>query len=348
MILPSTYVATLVLVILSMVCWGSWANTYKLTGKWRFELYYFDYAIGLAIASLIAAFTFGTFGFDGFSFMDDFLHASKRQDVYGFAAGGVFNLGNMLLLAAIAECGMAVAIPIALGVAITVGSVWNFFLRPGSNAALLFAGSAIVMVAVIMAIAAYRLYKFSQIDELVRTGQQKSTRKRVSVKGATVAAFGGLFIGSYFPLIGKAMEGDAGLGPYAVGVMFALGLVFSTFLFNLILMNLPISGAPVEIFDYFKGTLRQHLLGFLGGAIWYVGMVAAFVASAAEGKASVGPALGYSLTQGAVVIAALWGLFYWKEFKDSDGRVKSILFITLALFVCGIGLVAVAPVWTRG
>jgi glucose uptake protein len=348
MILPSTYIVTLLLVIISMFCWGSWATTFKLTGKWRYELYYFDFAIGLAIASLIAAFTFGSLGFDGFSFMDDFLHASKKQDVYGFAAGVVFNLGNMLILAAVAECGMSIGIPIGLGVALTIGSVWNFFLRPGTNAALLFSGSAIVMVAVILAISAYRLFKFSQIDVLVRTGQQKTTRKVVSVKGATVAAFGGLFVGSYFPLIGMATQGDAGLGPYAVGVIFALGLVFSTFLFNLILMNLPITGAPVEIFDYFKGTLRQHLLGLTGGAIWYVGMIAAYVAATAEGKASIGPALGYGLTQGAVIVAALWGLLYWKEFQEADGRVKAILFVTLALFVCGIGLVSISPVFTRG
>jgi glucose uptake protein len=348
MILPSTYLVTLLLVILSMLCWGSWATTFKLTGKWRYELYYFDYAIGLAIASLIAAFTFGTLGFDGFSFMDDFIHASKKQDLYGFIGGAVFNLGNMLILAAVPECGMAVAIPIGLGVALMVGSVWNFFLRPGMNAALLFAGCAIVLVAVILAISAYRLFKFSQIDELVRTGQQKSTRKTVSVKGATVAAFGGVFVGSYFPLIGLAMQGEAGLGPYSVGVLFAIGLVFSTFVFNLILMNLPIAGAPVEIFDYFKGTLRQHLLGLLGGVIWYVGMVAGYVAAAAEGTANIGPALAYALTQGAVVIAALWGLLYWKEFKDADGRVKAILFVTLALFVCGIGLVSFSPVLSRG
>jgi glucose uptake protein len=348
MILPSTYIVTLLLVILSMLCWGSWAATFKFAGKWRYELYYFDYAFGLLIASLIAAFTFGSLGFDGFSFMDDFLHAGKKQDLYGFVAGGIFNLGNMLILGAVAECGMAVAIPIGLGVALIVGSIWNFFLRPGTNAALLFSGTAIVMIAVILAIAAYRVYKLSKIDELVRTGQQKSTRKRVSVKGATIAAVGGLFVGSYFPLLGLAMQGDAGLGPYSIGVLFAVGLIFSTFLFNLILMNLPISGAPVEIFDYFKGSLRQHLLGVFGGIIWYTGMVCGYVAAAAEGKANVGPALGYALTQGAVVIAALWGLFYWNEFKDADGRVKAILFITIALFVCGIGLVSVSPVFTRG
>jgi glucose uptake protein len=348
MILPSSYYVTLALVVLGMVCWGCWANFLKASGKWRFELFYFDFAVGMLIASLIGAFTFGTLGFDGFSFYDDLLHAAKRQDVLGVLAGFVFNLGNMLLVASVAEAGMTVAFAVGIGVAIVVGSVWSFFLMPGENAVLLFIGAGIVLLAVVLCSTAYRLYKLSKVDELVRTGKQKSTRKLVSLKGVTIAAFGGLLFGCYLPLISRAMEGDAGVGPYSIGVMFAIGVFVSTFFYNLFFMNLPVSGPPVEILEYVRGTLRQHVMGLLAGVVWFIGFGTTFVAAAAESTAVVSPAISYSLQQGGMLIAVLCGLLYWKEFNGADGRVRSLLFIMLTLFICGIGLVAVAPVWTRG
>src|SRR5262245_3428196 len=106
MTLPQTYLATLVLMILSMICWGSWANTFKLAGNWRFELYYFDFAIGVMLTAALAAFTLGTMGSDGFQFLDDLGQTGKRNIFYGAAAGVVFNLANMFLLAAISIAGM--------------------------------------------------------------------------------------------------------------------------------------------------------------------------------------------------------------------------------------------------
>jgi glucose uptake protein len=348
MILPSSYATTLAIIIFGMICWGSWASLFKATGKLRFELFYFDFGIGTVIAALLCALTLGTFGFDGFTFMDDLLHASKKQDVMGVAAGGIFNLGNMLLLAAVAECGMSVAFPLAIGVAIVVGSAWSFFLKPGQNLALFLIGSMIIIFAVIVCTAAYRLYMFSRVDDMVRTGQQKTTRRRVSSRGAAIAIFGGALMGSYLPLAANAMEGETGVGPYSFTFLFAVGIFLSTFFFNLFFMNLPVSGAPLEIFDYFKSTLRQHVLGVICGAVWILGLVANLTAAAAEGKASVGPAISYGLFQGSVVIAALWGLLYWKEFAEADGRVRAMLVIMVVLFVCGIGLVSVAPIITKG
>lgn len=357
MILPSSYAITLALIIFGMLCWGSWASLYKAAGnssggatpgKMRFELFYFDFAIGSVIAALLCALTFGTFGFDGFTFMDDLLHAAKKQDVTAMAAGGLFNLGNMLLLASVSEAGMAVAFPLGIGVAIVVGSTWQFFLRPGQNLALFLFGAVIIVFGVFVCSAAYRFYMLSRADELVRTGAQKSTVRRVNARGAAIAILGGAILGSYFPLVTNAMEGETGVGPYSMCVLFAIGIFLSTFFFNLFFMNLPVSGAPLEIFDYFKSTARQHLLGLISGMVWLFGMAASLVSAAVEGKAVVGPAISYGLLQGSVLLAALWGMLVWKEFKDADGRVRSLLVIMLVLFVCGIGLVAVAPVWTRG
>jgi glucose uptake protein len=358
MILPFSYAITLTLIIFGMLCWGSWAAFFKAAGNspggaspgtMRFELFYFDFAIGTVFAALLCALTFGTFGFDGFTFQDDLLHAAKKQDILAVAAGALFNLGNMLLLAAVAEAGMAVAFPLALGIAIVVGSSWQFFLKPGQNLALFLFGIVIVICGVFVCTAAYRFYMLGRADELVRTGAQKSTVRRVSARGAAIAIFGGFILGSYFPLVSNAVEGETGVGPYSLCVLFAVGIFLSTFFFNLFFMNLPVSGAPLEIFDYFKSTRRQHILGVLSGLMWMFGLAANLVSAAVvEGKAIVGQAVSYGLLQGSVLIAAIWGLLYWKEFKDADGRVRSLLIIMLVLFVCGIGLIAVAPVWTRG
>jgi len=352
MILPPSYAITLALIIFGMLCWGSWASIYRAAGtattKMRFELFYFDFAIGTVIAALICAFTFGSFGFDGFTFMDDLLHAAKKQDLWGLVAGAIFNLGNMLLLAAVAEAGITVAFSLGIGTAIVVGSIWQFAMKPGENLALLVAGIAIIIFGVIVCSAAYRFYMLGRTDELVRTGQQKSTRRRVSPRGAAIAIFGGLILGSYFPLVSMAMEGEVGVGAYSVCVLFAAGILLSTIFYNLFFMNLPVSGPPIEIFDYFKSTSRQHLLGLLAGVVWLLGLAAGLVSAAVEGKAQVSPAISYGLLQGSVLIASLWGLLVWKEFKDADGRVRAMLVIMLVLFVCGIGLVSVASVSTKG
>ncbi len=347
MILPSTYFATFALMILTMLCWGSWANTFKLTGKWRFELYYFDYAIGVMLLATIAAFTFGSLGFDGFSFRDDLLHASKKQDLYGFLAGVVFNLANMLLVAAISVSGMAVAFPIGIGLALVIGVILNYLILPHGNPVMLFAGAGLILVAVVLNSQAYKEYKLSKLDDLVRTGQVKSTRKTVSIKGVFLALVSGVLMGCFFPLVELGKQGDSGLGPYSIAVVFALGVFLSTFLFNLFFMNLPVAGQPLEILEYFRGNIRQHLLGIAGGVIWCTGTIASFVAASAEGQAAVGPAVSYGVGQGATLVSALWGLLIWKEFRDAPPKVNAFLGLMLAFFVIGIAMISVAPLVGR-
>ena len=331
-----------------MLCLGSWASTYKAAGNWRFELYYFDFGIGAVLAAVIAAFTVGTLGFDGFSFMDDILHASKRQDLYGFLGGVVFNLGNMLLIGAVSVSGMAIAFPVALGIALAINVLWSYAAAPAGNPAILFAGVAIVLVAVILTAVAFRSFKLSKIDELVKTGQVKSTRRKVTIKGVYLGVVAGIFLGLFFPLVDLARVGDAGLGPYSTGLVFALGVFLSTFLYNLFFMNLPVNGTPIEVLDFFKGTWTAHVFGIFGGVIWYAGVLMNLVAATAEGPAHVSTAVGSAFILSAPIIASLWGLFIWKEYAGSDVRVRAQVFLGLALFLCGVAMVSVAPVWTRG
>ena len=344
MILPQTYTAALFLMILSMICWGSWANTYKLAGKWRFELYYFDFAAGLLIAAVILAYTAGSLGYDGFSYMDDLMHAGKRQWFYGFAGGAVFNLANMLLLGAISVAGMAVAFPVGIGLALIVGVLLSSILQPAGNATLLFGGCLLVLVAIVADAYAYALRGRIEHEDMARHGQAKSTRRPTKVKGVVIAVVAGVLMGCFVPLVQMGMEGDSGLGPYAIAVVFAAGVFVSTLVYNLFFMNLPIEGPPLELRDFVKKTvIWQHLLGIAGGAIWCLGAVAALVAYKAPPEVHVGPAASYVM--GAILIGALWGLLVWKEFKGGDLKIKAMVAIMLVLYALGVVLVSMSPLY---
>jgi glucose uptake protein len=335
MILPTTYATALFLTILSMICWGSWANTFKLTKKWRFELFYFDYSFGVLLAGVIAAFTYGSMG-DDLSFMDNLLIAGKRQIAYALAAGIVFNLANMLLVAAISLAGLAVAFPVGIGLALVIGVIWNYIINPLGNPFLIFSGVALVTAAIIVDAFAYRAH----------SEEDGEITEDFNIKGLVIALVSGILMGSFYPLVEMSRASDIGLGPYSVGFFFAVGVFFSTFIFNLYFMNLPVEGEPVSLSQYFRdGSIRNHILGILGGLIWCTGMLTNVVA--ASGTAKVGPAVSYAMGQGATMISALWGLLVWKEFAGAEMRVKLLLTIMIVLFVAGLGLVSIAPLYVK-
>lgn len=336
----------MLLLVFSMLCWGSWANTYKLAGpKWRFELFYYDFAVGVFIATLIAGFTFGSLGWDGFSFLDDIRNAGKRQDLFAFLGGCVFNLANMLLVAAISLAGMAVAFPVCIGLALVIGTAWSYILNPVGNPMLLAAGCFCVLIAIVIDAMAYKSLALTKLVSLAQQGKSKSTKKSFNARGILIAIVGGVLMGSFYPLVELARNPEVGLGPYAVAFVFSGGVLFSTFVYNLFFMNLPVQGNPVDFSEYFKGTAKAHYLGILGGMLWSAGAITNFVAARAEGTAQVGPAVSYAMGQGATLISALWGLMYWKEFEGADSRVKTLVTTTLVLFVIGLALVSVAPIY---
>ena len=346
MILPQSYLAALLVTLLGMICWGMWANTYKMS-KWRFELYYFDFAIGMVAASVILAFTVGSMGFDGFTFMDDLMHAGKRQWFYSFIGGVVFNLANMLLMGAIALSGMGVAFPISMGLALIIGVVTSYLARPIGPPAMIFGGCAVVLVAAIVAMAVNKFMSDIRHEEDARAGKAKSTRRPGGAKGIVVAVVSGLLMGCFYPLLRKSGEGDLGLGPYAIGFLFALGVFLSTFVFNLFFMNLPIQGDPLEFADYFRGGIKAHLLGCVGGALWIAGAVAAFSA-ANPGSFQIGAPLNVALIQLSAVVAALCGIMVWHEYGKGDVKVHATLGLMLVLYALGLGLISSAPLLMRG
>jgi glucose uptake protein len=338
MILPGSYPAALVLLLIGMLAWGLWANLFKAAGgKWRFELFYFDFAVGVFLAALIIALTFGSLGFDGFSFSDDLQLAGKRQDVFAFAAGTIFNLGNMLLLAGVSVTGMTLAFTASLGCALIVAALWGFLLNPGANIGIQAAGMIAIVLAIVFDVLAFRDMANLQFSAQGESGVKKPRRRKSSRKGLALSLAGGILLGSFMPLVQMASASDIGLGPYSLGFIFSAGVVFSTFVFNLFFMNLPVQGKPVEIAEYFRAKLPRHATGVLAGVVWYAGLAAVLVRARFEGKAKVGAPTSYAIEESSIVIAALCGFLIWKEYEGADFSVRLRLGLMFFLLVAGIG-----------
>jgi len=311
-----------------MFCWGSWANTTKLTSSaWRFELFYWDYGVGILLTTLLLAFTIGSHGSEGRAFVADVSQAGSAN-VYSALAGGViFNLANILLVAAIAIAGMSVAFPVGIGIALVLGVVVNYIANPQGNPWLIFGGVALIAIAILLNAKAYQKL------------QANSTGK-VSQKGLILSVVSGCLMGLFYKYVAGSMASDfnapeAGkLTPYTALVFFAIGIVLSSFVFNTIQMKRPFIGSPVSYTAYFKGTTKDHSIGVLGGAIWSVGMSLSIIAS---GKA--GPAISYGLGQGATVVAALWGIYIWKEFDKAPTGTKPLLNSMLLLYIAGLAMI---------
>jgi glucose uptake protein len=161
------------------------------------------------------------------------------------------------------------------------------------------------------------------------------------VKGILIAVLSGLLLSGFYPLLAWARAGEVGLGPYAVCAVFALGIFFSTFVFNLFFMNLPVEGEPVDFLEYFRASPKSHGFAVLGGVVWCCGAVAAYTAASAE-NVRISAALSYGFSQGPALVAMLWGVLAWKEFKDGDARTRSLLWVLFILFAMGILLVSVS------
>lgn len=333
MIIIQSYGTAVVLAFITMLCWGSWANTQKLaTKQWPFQLFYWDYAIGVLLISLILAFTAGSFGDDGRSFLADLSQAKWSSLGSAFLGGAVFNIANILLVAAISIAGMAVAFPIGIGLALVLGVVVNYIATPLGNPVLLFAGVGLVTVAIVLDALAYK--------------KLPSQTSQATTKGIVISLIAGFLMGFFYRFVAASMATDfvnpeAGkLTPYTASVVFALGLLISNFLWNTIFMYKPLTGQKVTYSDYFKkGDSRLHFIGILGGGIWSIGMT--FNIIAAE---KAGFAISYGLGQGATLIAALWGVFIWKEFKGAKG-VKGLLTAMFLFFIVGLIMIIVSRLY---
>lgn len=347
MILPHDPTTLMCLMILSLVCLGSWANFYKLAGKWRFELFCFDFALGLLAVAVILALTAGSLGFDGFNFRDDLMNASKRSWLFGFLGAVIFNFGNMLLIASFSVAGLALAFPVGFGVAFIVGSALGYATGPGVSPAFLLGGCGLLALAVILNCAAYSRLGVLKHENQARAGTARSTRRPSALQGIILAIVGGVVLGCFSPLLGKAQNPDTGLGPYSLMVIFALAVAFSTFVCNLFFMNLPIEGEPLEYSDYFHGSIRQHLMGVIGGGLWAIGATAALVAATPKGDTHLPQMTVDLLSKAAPLVATLFGLLVWREYKGGDLRVKLSTVLMALVFAGGVAAISLASFYTR-
>jgi len=326
---PQTYAVALSLMLVTMVCWGSWANTMKLCPGYRFQLFYWDYVIGLILAALIWGFTLGSMGGVGRPFVADLLAADSSHIALAVTGGILFNVANLLLVAAIEIAGLAVAFPVGIGLALVVGAISSYIISPSGNALMLFGGIALVVGAIVLDAMAYRL--------------RETERRSLSMRGFVICLAAGLLMGSFYPFVSRSMLGEGAPGPYAVTLFFTIGVALCAVPFNYLLMRKPLDKSePVSMSGYSATRGSWHLWGILGGVIWCTGATFNFVASRAH---IVGPAVSYSIGQGATMISAAWGVFIWKEFATAPARAKTYLFWMFVLFLCGLSAIALAPIY---
>jgi glucose uptake protein len=351
MIFPTTYLASLLLLCLTLICWGTWANTQKALAKqkWRFELFYFDFMIGAVLTMVVAAYTVGSLNSQELTFQDNLLITGYRKMAFSIAAGMAFSLGNFLLVAAVALAGMAVGFPLAFATAAVGGVIFTYVTDPKTNPMLTFGGAVFFLVSMVLTAFAH----LSESDTLAMA-ENKPLRPDPRVKGASrsrvggaralvLAILGGILIALSRPPIQWAREGENGIAPYGIAILFAAGVLVGTLVSVPFFVNFPASGHPVQTRTYFKGTRMQHLAGWFSGIVWSVGALALWVTAAAPSSVQAGQALTYAFSEGSAVVAGLMGLLLWKDLSHGP-RAKLFGLVGIGLLAVGIGMVTTAYV----
>jgi glucose uptake protein len=331
MLIVNNYLLAIIFCVITMICWGSWANTQKLASKtWGFPLFYWDYTLGVMFLSLVFGLTMGSNGDSGQAFIPNLLGASLRAVFYALLGGVVFNIANLLLVAAIDIAGMAIAFPIGIGIALVLGVIVNYVATPAGDPALLFIGVALVAGAIVLDALAYK----------------KISKGSASTKGILISLAAGILMGFFYRFVAASMSEDymnptAGLfTPYVAVFVFSIGIFLSNFVFNTFFMYKPLNGEKVSYRDYFKkGTPKLHIIGIAGGIIWCIGMLFNMIAAGEAGFA-----ISYGLGQGATMIAAIWGVFIWKEFKSAPTGTNTLIGLMFLLFMAGIALIIMAKI----
>ncbi|MDR1937468.1 MAG: GRP family sugar transporter [Tannerellaceae bacterium] len=331
MFIVHDYSLAIAFCFVTMLCWGSWGNTQKLAAKtWRYEFFYWDYVIGVLLFSILSAFTLGSMGVEGRGFLEDLSQAGAAGIGSAFLGGVIFNAANILLSAAIAICGMSVAFPVGIGLALVLGVLVNYFGAAKGEPLYIFVGVALITVAIILNGLAYK-------KALVGTKKVSGKGILISIAAGVIMAFFYRFVAASIDLENFASPAAGKMTPYTAVFIFSLGVFASNFIFNTLAMKRPVEGEPVSIAGYFKGKPSTHLVGLLGGIIWCIGQSFSMIASE-----KAGAAISYGLGQGATLVSALWGIFIWKEFKGSPSASNRLNIGMFILFIIGLAFLIYA------
>ena len=329
-----------------MVCLGSWANLQKLTGKWRYELFYFDFSFGVALTAILAAYTLGSLQSSELTFQDNLLIASYHKISYALEGGVLLNLATLLLSGAISVAPMATVFPVAMGTALVVGTAGLLF--PPQGSALILGGGLVLVLAAII-LSAFSYVTYTQEQRAIRTPLRPDPRTPggavprppTAAKGILLSLGSGIVLGlSHADRHGAVWR--HGLGAYTAGLLFGLAALGSTFVFAPFFITFAVHGAPVNLRAYFKGRAAQHLCGLLGGAVWCTGLIATFASGGPMSKFQADPLALQGFSGGAAVLATLWGLVAWREFRDGVLRIRILLIAMLILWMLGAAMVALA------
>lgn len=347
MILPASPAATLALLLISLICWGTWANTLKLAAKWRFELYFYDFALGFVLFAVVAAFTAGTLASSELSFQENFLVASYRNVAYVLVAGAIFNIGNMLLTATVSLAGMALAFSVTCGVALTVATVRALIFDSLGGTLVALTGTALLLASAALAAFAYGQFLKSRANAVKQAALQANPSAKLGKRPAgsagatlpvTLAAIAGLALGLFQPLLDLGRGGDNAVAPYGLTLLFAASILGSTLLLAPFFFTFPVAGAPIAFRAYFTGSSKQHLKGLLGGILAGTGFLAGMLALYVPRN---GAGLSYGLSEGGPVLAVICGLVIWRECQGAE-RPRLLMLVVLILLAVGITLLAVS------
>jgi glucose uptake protein len=335
--------------VLSMVCFGSWANLQKRTGKWRYELFYWDFSIGILLAAVLAAFTLGSLDSSQLSYSDNLLISSYHKIAYGLEGGLVLGFSNLLLVGALSVAPMAVVFPVAMGVALVV-QVASLVFAPQGNVLILIVGTVLVLAAIVVNAFAYSTYALEQRavkKPLTPDPRLVAVKPPLPAKGVTLSVISGIAMGLAPMLTDLGRTGEDGLGAYAAALLVAVAVLASTFLFAPFFVTFAVHGTPVQFRSYFKGGKGVHLTGLFAGMLWSVGLIAAYTTGGAVATIHVSSVITGGFTEGAAVLATLWGLFGWREFQGANPRVRILLTAMLFLWIVGAGMITIAPLYSK-
>jgi glucose uptake protein len=313
--------------MLTMIGWGSWANTQKLSERhdWPFALFYWDYCLGVALGGVLFAASLGSFGTAGQSALASLKSAGLLCEFRALAAGLLFNVANVLLVAAIDASGLAIAFPVGIGLALIIGTVVSYWQMPRGDPRLLALGIACILVAMVLSAVAH------------------GRRSAVTVpkrSGISFAILAGALMGFFYPQLVSSISPDFNtkpitpgtLTPYTALAIFGMGVLLS----GVPLTTIFLRGSRRSL-HYFSVPFTTHVPGILGGLIWMAALTFNVVASGVAG-----PAISYALGQGATLVAALWGIFVWKEFRGARKGTGTLLALMLCGYCVGLLLIGLA------